>query len=296
LNIIRFFAQESLDESGISPVVSAKLEREIDPYHVISLLLYVPTRKTAIKNVIQKLNSWIDKERPKLSCQGFSTYHFLLKEVSLSFPIRLMTPVLPIYTACQNGGEESTRIWNIFSKHQQQPKLNDFRKAWAIRVGTKESKFIVQNSLEYWIHSRVDFPSAGLLSHIVNVHRIIAVESNEINEPENLQRNLVKGDYAYYHYLEDGINDNGWGCAYRSLQTLCSWTILNTKSGLPYWSSVPNHWEIQQMLVDMGDKEPNFVNSAQWIGAIEVSMCLNKLYGVRKRFFDFFSLWNSDRL
>ena len=34
------------------------------------------------------------------------------------------------------------------------------------------------------------------------------------------------------------------------------------------------------MLVDMGDKPKNFVGSTQWIGAIEISMCLNTLYGV----------------
>ncbi|CAJ0565784.1 unnamed protein product, partial [Mesorhabditis spiculigera] len=30
----------------------------------------------------------------------------------------------------------------------------------------------------------------------------------------------VKGSYDYYHYKQQGIDDNGWGCAYRSLQTI----------------------------------------------------------------------------
>lgn len=25
----------------------------------------------------------------------------------------------------------------------------------------------------------------------------------------------VKGMYDYYHYTQQGIDDNGWGCAYR---------------------------------------------------------------------------------
>lgn len=30
----------------------------------------------------------------------------------------------------------------------------------------------------------------------------------------------------------------------------------------------------------MGDKDKSFLNSTQWIGAIEISMCLQQLYGV----------------
>ena len=33
----------------------------------------------------------------------------------------------------------------------------------------------------------------------------------------------VQGRYAYHHYMQDKFDDNGWGCAYRSLQTLVSW-------------------------------------------------------------------------
>jgi hypothetical protein len=38
--------------------------------------------------------------------------------------------------------------------------------------------------------------------------------------------------------------------------------------------------EIQRMLVDMKDKPASFVGSREWIGAIEIQMCLDKLYGV----------------
>ena len=34
---------------------------------------------------------------------------------------------------------------------------------------------------------------------------------------------LVQGTYSYHHYMQDGFNDDGWGCAYRSLQTIISW-------------------------------------------------------------------------
>ncbi|XP_030458214.1 probable Ufm1-specific protease [Syzygium oleosum] len=87
---------------------------------------------------------------------------------------------------------------------------------------------------------------------------------------------LVQGSYEYYHYLQDGFDDSGWGCAYRSLQTIISWFRLQ------YYTSidVPSHREIQQSLVEIGDKEPAFIGSREWIGAIELSFVLDKLLGV----------------
>ena len=34
---------------------------------------------------------------------------------------------------------------------------------------------------------------------------------------------IVQGKYAYHHYMQDDFDDNGWGCAYRSLQSIISW-------------------------------------------------------------------------
>ena len=39
--------------------------------------------------------------------------------------------------------------------------------------------------------------------------------------------------------------------------------------------SVPSHKEMQKALVEMGDKEKDFIGSNQWIGAFEVSLCIN---------------------
>jgi hypothetical protein len=38
--------------------------------------------------------------------------------------------------------------------------------------------------------------------------------------------------------------------------------------------------EIQQSLVEIGDKDPSFIGSRGWIGAIELSFVLDKLLGV----------------
>ncbi|XP_044256013.1 ufm1-specific protease 2 [Tribolium madens] len=87
---------------------------------------------------------------------------------------------------------------------------------------------------------------------------------------------LVKGRYAYYHYCQNKMDDNGWGCAYRSLQTLASWFKLQGFTD----KEVPTFKDIQKCLVDVGDKPSSFIGSKQWIGSTEVNYILNTLLGV----------------
>ena len=68
----------------------------------------------------------------------------------------------------------------------------------------------------------------------------------------------------------------GWGCGYRSLQTLCSWVIHTTEASL----LVPDLHQIQLVLVRIGDKPSHFRGSNDWIGSTEVAMCLDELYQV----------------
>jgi hypothetical protein len=76
--------------------------------------------------------------------------------------------------------------------------------------------------------------------------------------------------------MQDGIDDKGWGCAYRSMQTLCSWILLEGFASKP----VPTHREIQETIVMLGDKPASFVGSRNWIGAVEIAMCLQSMFGV----------------
>lgn len=102
----------------------------------------------------------------------------------------------------------------------------------------------------------------------------------------------VRGDYIYYHYNQD-INDDGWGCAYRSLQTLVSWMRLQgieakqppkkdtddlEKESEMY--EVPTIPKIQEILVEIGDKPRSFCGSKEWIGAFEVSYVINKVCNI----------------
>ncbi|XP_056136802.1 ufm1-specific protease 2 [Lampris incognitus] len=90
---------------------------------------------------------------------------------------------------------------------------------------------------------------------------------------------LVQGIYSYHHYMQDRMEDNGWGCAYRSLQTICSW--FRQQGYIE--RTIPTHKEIQQALVDIGDKQATFVGSRQWIGSIEVQAVLDHLLGVTSK-------------
>ncbi|XP_069055806.1 ufm1-specific protease 2 isoform X2 [Pleurodeles waltl] len=90
---------------------------------------------------------------------------------------------------------------------------------------------------------------------------------------------VVQGNYTYHHYMQDRIDDNGWGCAYRSLQTICSWFKHQGYTE----RTIPTHKEIQQALVDVGDKPAAFVGSRQWIGSIEVQLVLNQLLGITSK-------------
>lgn len=90
---------------------------------------------------------------------------------------------------------------------------------------------------------------------------------------------LVQGLYAYHHYMQDNFDDNGWGCAYRSLQTIFSWFRLQGYTE----HVVPSHRKIQECLVNIGDKPQNFIGSKQWIGSTEVGFVLETLLGVTVR-------------
>ncbi|XP_053203943.1 ufm1-specific protease 2-like [Panonychus citri] len=90
----------------------------------------------------------------------------------------------------------------------------------------------------------------------------------------------VQGDYGYHHYTQDGYNDSGWGCAYRSLQTIISWFKLQ---GYIEIDNIPTHKQIQEALVACGDKDASFIGKEKWIGSQEVSYVLSQLYNITSK-------------
>ncbi|CAH0397485.1 unnamed protein product [Chilo suppressalis] len=110
---------------------------------------------------------------------------------------------------------------------------------------------------------------------IVNPHEAVPVQPIK----PDVTVAIVRGRYAYYHYMQDNFNDDGWGCAYRSMQTIFSWFRYQGYTVV----EVPTHREIQQCLVKIGDKPSSFLGSKQWIGSTEVMFCLETLFGIQSR-------------
>ncbi|KAG8187188.1 hypothetical protein JTE90_020059 [Oedothorax gibbosus] len=117
-----------------------------------------------------------------------------------------------------------------------------------------------------------DFSSASPSGHLINPHEGLGSSGGG-------KLSIVHGKYSYHHYMQDHVNDNGWGCAYRSLQTIISWFKYQGYTD----RNVPTHTEIQQALVDVGDKPQNFVGSKKWIGSQEVSFCLDHLIQIQSK-------------
>ncbi|XP_012137096.2 UFM1 specific peptidase 2 isoform X2 [Megachile rotundata] len=109
---------------------------------------------------------------------------------------------------------------------------------------------------------------------LFNPHEAIQQNYDTANNSRKI--GIVQGLYAYHHYMQDNFDDNGWGCAYRSLQTIVSWYRLQGYTDTP----IPSHSVIQKCLVNIGDKPSNFINSKQWIGSTEVGFVLESLLGV----------------
>ncbi|KRZ08889.1 Ufm1-specific protease 2 [Trichinella zimbabwensis] len=177
---------------------------------------------------------------------------------SLEFPIPEFTLLLPppalfFITVCQprNTSDSDNLEWR-----------NDLHARW--NLSTFRSIFRRMNRFVF---------SDDLKSRLRNVHEALTSPGDESNMA------TVHGLYEYYHYMQDNFDDRGWGCAYRSFQTIWSWFMLNGYTEKP----VPNHRQIQQALADVGDKPKSFVGTKQWIGSMELSYCIDHLLGITCR-------------
>lgn len=124
-----------------------------------------------------------------------------------------------------------------------------------------------------------DLGHGGWPGRLADVHN--GIKSHGLGDG-GVTVHIVQGKYLYCHYMQDKFNDSGWGCAYRSLQTIFSWCALERytsfKDGI-----IPTHKDIQKALVDVGDKPSSFIGSKEWIGANEVCYALEKLTGISSK-------------
>ncbi|KAJ4961545.1 hypothetical protein NE237_021455 [Protea cynaroides] len=184
-------------------------------------------------------------------------------------------PQLRPYHFCPPGVVHPVTVMYELSYGEAEMKQVDIRRSLHLRLGLPLDRplLLIGNAIKFSISK----DHAGSLSTrkgsalLKDVHT--EIPSSGVSRGIV---SLVQGSYEYYHYLQDGFDDSGWGCAYRSLQTIVSWFKLQHYISI----EVPLHREIQHALVEIGDKEPSFVGSREWIGAIELSFVLDKLLGV----------------
>jgi len=124
-----------------------------------------------------------------------------------------------------------------------------------------------------------------------NVHFLSLEKGPCVEEGDKISEIFGVGkeiEYEYCHYCCDRFDDRGWGCGYRTLQTIASW-IINRKelqssehqNNETEAKSVPSISEIQKILVeDLKDKPNSFNGSRDWIGSFEVCLILDYLYDV----------------
>ncbi|KAL5076477.1 hypothetical protein RYX36_015461 [Vicia faba] len=232
-------------------VVDIKLDvlcyssRDLPLRHAVSRLI--------IPGLIDQLNTMQNFMLPSLLVQHpqLKPYHFS--------PPGILHPITVFYE---------------LSFGETEMKQVDFRKSLHFRLGLPYDRPLLRiaNALDFSKLKNGGSASLQKRSALLrDVH--IGIPSSGVNGGT---LSLVQGSYEYHHYLQDGFNDSGWGCAYRSLQTIISWFRLQNYSSI----EVPSHREIQQSLVEIGDKDPSFIGSREWIGAIELSFVLDKLLGV----------------
>ncbi|XP_024025587.1 probable Ufm1-specific protease isoform X2 [Morus notabilis] len=230
--------------------LTVEFKLEMLSYATKDLPLMFAVSKLIVPGLVDQLNVMKNSISPSLLAQHpqLRPYHFT--------PPGVLHPVTIIYEL--NYGE--TELKQV-----------EFRKSLHLRLGLPFDRPLLRiaNALNLFTTDGARSVQKGS-SLLKDVH--IGIPSSGVSGGTV---SLVQGSYEYCHYMQDAFNDSGWGCAYRSLQTIISWFRFQHYTSI----EVPSHREIQQALVEIGDKDPSFVGSREWIGAIELSFVLDKLLG-----------------
>lgn len=117
-------------------------------------------------------------------------------------------------------------------------------------------------------------PSLPKYTLLRNVHL-------SIEPPGDGKTFLTHENYDYYHYCCDQSSDAGFGCGYRTIQTICS--MLREKLGkfdgkIYRLLQIPSIRNIQEVLVKIGDKSNKIIDSRDWIGTVEGSYIFDELF------------------
>ncbi len=160
------------------------------------------------------------------------------------------------------------------------------------------------------------FTKFAHMAHVGGEHMdsLLSLATQTCTDRVRTGAKTIMSECSFYHYLCDGLDDRvnlrtptlkillygfiqGWGCGYRSLQSLCSWVVKyrekqsnvaspsspplpGKSSGGKEGLTIPTIPKAQSCLVEVGDKPPSFAGSKEWIGCCEASIVLDHLYAV----------------
>jgi len=152
----------------------------------------------------------------------------------------------------------------------------EIRSLWLQRLGLHRFPFLLPEASVP--HNEFVVPSPSIC-RLVNPHlKVVSALRRESKRDEKIL--TIFGAYEYYHYMQDGINDSGWGCCYRTLQTVISWYQLQHLTNKP----VPTIWEIQKLLKKHDTLRADLeVGSKTWIGTQEGSYAIMWYLGYATR-------------
>lgn len=259
---------KALDSAPLVLIEKAKLKKCFTTLH-LDVLAYASLDSTALlteglkKALVEQLKACVKVIETQMAAKGsqpgwINAYHFL--------PPGYPHHVTVLYPFAQNQSVGNGESIN-------EDELLDIRKSLhrALSLPLDRPLLRVVQSLALETQN----PKDSLVSNrLLNVHQGLP--------PSGIQGgsvHMIFGNYEYFHYMQDRVDDSGWGCAYRSLQTIFSWFQKQRYIG----RDPPTHREIQSTLVSLGDKPAEFVGSRQWIGAIELGFVLETLIGVQSK-------------
>ena len=78
------------------------------------------------------------------------------------------------------------------------------------------------------MNKNIDIAHTYFEDRCKNVHLSSLQKGPHVEEGDTIRDIFGVGediDYEYWHYCCDDLDDRGWGCGYRTLQTISSWII-----------------------------------------------------------------------
>eukprot|EP00965_Chrysotila_dentata_P251142 6209863-Pleurochrysis_carterae.AAC.3 len=95
---------------------------------------------------------------------------------------------------------------------------------------------------------------------------LLPPDTNTANMVEGVH--LLQGELRYYHYGLQGFADHGWGCGYRTIQSILSWLA---PSELPL--TIP---KMQALLRETNGS--SFFGSRSWVGVTDAVQILDSIH------------------